>query len=295
MQNMDKTKIELIEELDNLHQKIVSSASNIEKEIDRFNQITAILTENEMKFRTVLENSIAASYKRDLKTNTYEYLSPVFTKITGYTVDEMKVMPIGSVFNLIHPDDLLEIEKVFIKSIEPPFGIFHKIEYRFKNKLNGEYQWLVDQYTVILNAEGKPESIIGSVGEITESKQFEQKLVESNERLLDIFNNMQDAYFEADSTGKFTMVNPMALKMYGLTAEDVIIGEPATSLYADPADRDHLKNLLSKEGHVTDFICRGLRKDQSTFWVSMNVNIKYEKKGEFAGTVGVVRDITERI
>lgn len=48
-----------------------------------------------------------------------------------------------------------------------------------------------------------------------------------------IFNNFQDAYFEADRNGKFTLVGPAALQMYGYNSESELIGLAAENLYAD--------------------------------------------------------------
>ena len=294
METKEKTKEKLLAELDGLRMKNVLLNSTLETEIEKLEKVDALSKENEEKFREVLENSIDASYKRNLKTNYYEYLSPVFAKITGYTPEEMKTMPLEMVEELIHPDDIPEIDRILKESLSPPFGVPYKIEYRFKDKINGEYHWLCDQFTVIPDSEGNPEALIGSVSEISERKLYEKKLIESNERLQSIFNNLQDAYFEADATGKFTTVSPSALKLYRYATLEEMIGLPAVTLYANPTERENLINLLLKEGSIIDFICQGIRKDKTTFWVSMNVQVKYDKNNLFAGTVGVVRDITER-
>ena len=47
------------------------------------------LQESESRLREVLENSLDASYKRNLQTKSYDYLSPVFSRISGYTPEEM--------------------------------------------------------------------------------------------------------------------------------------------------------------------------------------------------------------
>ena len=46
--------------------------------------LTQELRKSEIRLREVLENSLDASYKRLLDTNTYEYLSPVFQSLSGY-------------------------------------------------------------------------------------------------------------------------------------------------------------------------------------------------------------------
>lgn len=226
METKDKTKEELLAELDSLHKKIALSSSDIKKEIKKQQEAKVLSEKNESKFREVLENSIGASYKRDLKTNSYEYLSPVFTKITGYTPEEMMTLPLETILGLIHPEDISEINRIIQKSSTPPFGDSYKIEYRFRDKRNGDYKWLCDQYRVMLNSKGQPIAFVGSVSDISERKEYEKKLIESNERLQSIFNNLQDAYFEADSNGNFTTVSPFALKMYGFSSTEELLGLP---------------------------------------------------------------------
>ncbi|MDP3452319.1 MAG: PAS domain S-box protein, partial [Bacteroidales bacterium] len=127
-----------------------------------------------------------------------------------------------------------------------------------------------------------------------EQTELNKALKESEERLKSIFNNLQDAFFQADLKGNFTLISPSAASMYGYLSTEEMIGMPAISLYADHTVRDSLlKELSAKEGVVKDFITLAKRKDNSTFWVSMNVRYLYNN-GKIIGTEGVVRDITER-
>jgi len=101
----------------------------------------------------VLENSIDASYKRNLKANTYDYLSPVFTRISGYTPEEMKALPNDGVLNLIHRDDLPEVNRVISESMSGTVGTTYQLEYRFRHKKRG-YVWLQDRFITMGDAEG---------------------------------------------------------------------------------------------------------------------------------------------
>ena len=271
-----KTKEELIEELNKL------KGENI------------LVRECEMLYKEILDSSLVACYKRNLRDNTYEYLSPVFTQITGYRPEEMKSMPIESVIELIHPDDLSDVIKIVNDIQEVSESFSYKIEYRFKHKENGEYYWLCDKFTVTMSSDGFPEGLIGSITEITERKIFRNKLQESNTRLKDIFNSLQDAYFETDLNGIFTVISPSATILYGYSDIKELIGMEAVRLYVNPTDRAELMSLLSKNGSVMDFIFMALRKDNSTFWASINAQFKYDDRGVFSGLIGVVRDITER-
>ncbi|MRS06038.1 PAS domain S-box protein, partial [bacterium] len=59
-------------------------------------------------------------------------------------------------------------------------------------------------------------------------------------------------------------------------------------------DRDLLLLKLKQHQQVYDFVCRGLRKDGTSFWASMNVQLVMDEQGNSTGTEGAVRDISER-
>jgi PAS domain S-box-containing protein len=119
-------------------------------------------------------------------------------------------------------------------------------------------------------------------------------LMQSQELLKGIFNNLQDAYFRADLSGKFTIVSPSAVKMFGYDNENELIGQPAEIPYADPNERAVLLERLKITGRMEDYLLQGKKKNGTTFWVSMNVQLIRDYDGQLIGTEGMVRDITDR-
>jgi len=111
--------------------------------------------------------------------------------------------------------------------------------------------------------------------------------------LMSILENLQDSYFRADLSGNLIFANPRASGMFGYSLEEMI-GMPAACLYADPENRKKLTEKVRESGQVRDWMSRGLRKDGTAFWVSMNVQLLHDEQGRIVGTEGVVRDITER-
>lgn len=161
-----------------------------------------------------------------------------------------------------------------------------------------------------LNRDGRPEKVWMNVGiepvvsegekywciamsNITKNKQIEESLRLSEDRFHGIFNNLQDAFFQADISGNFTLISPSALTMYGYDSLEELIGMPASILYADIAVRDKMLKELQLKGKITDFVGEGKRKDGSTFWASMNIRLLYHD-GKVLGTEGIVRDISDR-
>jgi PAS domain S-box-containing protein len=155
---------------------------NVISDITTRKQDENALRESRDRFREVLENSLDSSYKRNLKTNDYDYLSPVFARISGYTPDEMKTLPIETVKGLIHPEDLAEVESVIARSMTGATGTAYQVEYRFKHKC-GLYRWFHDQFTLLRDEGGQPLALIGSARDITARKLAEKALHKSEASL----------------------------------------------------------------------------------------------------------------
>ena len=156
-------------------------------------------------------------------------------------------------------------------------------------------KWFSSTMTKVTSVSGEVIGIQIVSLDITERKKTEHELgriMAQNQRILD---NLQDSYFQADLTGKLTLVNPQAVTMFGYSSASELIGQSATVLYADPEDRVRVLEELKKSGFVNDLVMNGCRKDGKTFWVSMSVQFVKDEQGTIQGTEGLVRDITERI
>ena len=130
--------------------------------------------------------------------------------------------------------------------------------------------------------------------DITDRKLAEEQVKEREQELQNIFNNLQDAYFQADINGIFTKVSPSAVRMYGYESAEEMIGMPAANLYNDAKERDELIGKLKEKHKLEDYVSIGKRKDGTTFGASLNVQFNFNEAGQIIGTNGVVRDITDR-
>ncbi|MFZ4465348.1 MAG: PAS domain S-box protein, partial [Bacteroidales bacterium] len=168
---------------------------------------------------------------------------------------------------------------------------FNGIETSFELFINNQHQ--LYKTVPFFDEKNQITRILSVVENITERKLAEEALQVSKEQFQGIFNNLQDGFFQANLSGNFILVSPSAASMYGYDSAEEMIGMPAINLYADGAEREKLIKELSDKKSIRDFIGHGKRKDGSTFWVSMNIQLIYQN-GEVCGTEGVVSDITER-
>nr|MBP7692592.1 PAS domain S-box protein [Anaerolineales bacterium] len=182
--------------------------ADLEVEMVEGQRVAAALRDSEARLREVLENSLDAPYKRNLQTNAYDYLSPTFARISGYTPGELAALPLDGVVALIHPDDRAAVEQVMAAALRPARAVDgdYGVDYRFRHK-TGEYRWLHDQFTVMRAPEGRPTALIGSVSDITERKQAEQAVRDSEVFVKGVLNSLTAHIAVLDERGDIINVN----------------------------------------------------------------------------------------
>jgi PAS domain S-box-containing protein len=82
--------------------------------------------------------------------------------------------------------------------------------------------------------------------------------------------------------------------MFGYRSGEEMANVDAHTLYLRPGDRDELFRLLKNAGGITNFSGETVRKDGTTFQVSMNVQIIRDEEGRVRGTEAIVRDMSEK-
>ena len=122
----------------------------------------------------------------------------------------------------------------------------------------------------------------------------EIKLKESEKQYRSILENIQDAYVRVNTDGRIIMVSPSAASMYGFDSPQEMIGIPAISLYKNPERRSIVLGDLKKEVQVGGFEGEALRKDGTSFWVSISIQFIYDDEGQIQGTEAFIRNITQR-
>ena len=170
-------------------------------------------------------------------------------------------------------------------------GTVRDLEFSFRA---GAGRVLPSLYTAsMILIDGEPH-VLSVVRDVSAQKTVEATLRDSEARLRGILENLQDAYMRAGADGRLVFVNNSAAAMFGFDSTAEMIGLPAASLYASPESRHALLAELGASGRVSGLVVEGSRRDGSTFWTEMNVQVIFDDEGRAQGTEGLVRDITER-
>jgi PAS domain S-box-containing protein len=131
--------------------------------------------------------------------------------------------------------------------------------------------------------------------DITDRKNADDELRESEERLRVVIESVQDyAIFTLDPNGLITSWNDGARRLKGYTAEE-ILGRPVSTFYlpeeTDKAARE--MQLALATGRSEDESWR-VRKDGSRFWVNEIMTPLRSADGRHLGFTKISRDLTER-
>ncbi len=194
--------------------------------------------------REVVENSIDASYKRNLQNDRYEYLSPAFEKISGYTIEEFKNLGIEKVLEIVHKDDIYRVNKEIINSSSNTNCNF--IEYRFKHK-DGTYRWFSDKFITLFDKAGQPVFHVGNLSDITEHRKTQDELSRSENKLQKLFNAMTDVILVLDNEGRYIEIATTNANLLYLPRQDLIGKKMHEVLPCEFADfcLENIKKTLS--------------------------------------------------
>ena len=157
------------------------------------------LQESESRFRSVLAASSDLIYRQNLKSGTYDYVSPSCLRMLGFTCEEFLAGGLAWATERFAPEDHAML-KGHIGRLLAARGNGHKgsiIEYQWRHK-DGSYRWLRDSHVIVCDDTGRPEAIVGSVQDITSLKAAEQALRQSEQQYRGLFENSPTALCEID-------------------------------------------------------------------------------------------------
>jgi diguanylate cyclase (GGDEF)-like protein/PAS domain S-box-containing protein len=153
----------------------------------------------------------------------------------------------------------------------------------------------VEVYSGPLFMRGK-QLVYSIIHDITERKQAEEALRQSEEKYRTILETIEEGYCEVDLTGNFTFFNDSMCRIFGYPKEE-LMGMNNRQY----TDRENAKKLYQafQQVYRTGVPHRGygyeiIRKDGTKRHVETSVSLRNDASGNPIGFRGVARDITER-
>ncbi|WP_041523868.1 PAS domain-containing protein [Gilvimarinus agarilyticus] len=138
------------------------------------------LAESESFLQTVVDLAICGLYIYDLSSETNTFVNQQYTKLTGYTKDDLNA--IDDISSLFHPDEIDSINAQVEKALTLSGPSFLEMEYRFWHK-DGYWIWCYAFDAVYERDErGRPKQLLGTFIDITQIKHYSEQLRSINEK-----------------------------------------------------------------------------------------------------------------
>ena len=119
------------------------------------------------------------------------------------------------------------------------------------------------------------------------------ELRKSKRRYQRIFENIQDAYYEADLDGTILEISP-SIKNVSQYRREELIGKSLYDIYTKKKERDGFLELILDKGKVNDLEISLSDKDGSRHLCSITTLLMKDERGKPVKLVGSMRDISER-
>jgi PAS domain S-box-containing protein len=294
----DKTDLRLAEELARRAALAVDNAKLYEeaqREIAERKETELRLKEAEARFRTLVEHIPAMTYMEAAayraRGTDFLYMSPQIEAVLGYSPEEWMTDP-GLFARTLHPDDreqVLEEDARTSRTGEP-----FKMEYRHVAR-DGSVVWMRDEAVLVRDHEGDPLYWLGVQFDITDRRETEEALRQSEERYRTVVKQAAEGIFVVDIDTKLILeANAAYRNLLGYTAQDML-GLGLTLYDVVAHDRKSIDQYLEQilEERV-QFIGerRHRRKDGSLVDVEVSSSVISYGGGE--ALCVIVHDITER-
>ena len=143
---------------------------------------------------------------------------------------------------------------------------------------------------------GQKTGAFAMVTNITERKQAEEALRESEERYRTLISNLPVGLYRTTTgtPGRFITANPAAARMFGFASlEEFMVSRPC-DLWANPEDWQALSNRLLAEKQISGIEQQMKKVDGRLIWGSISARVVHSERGGVECFDGTIEDITLR-
>jgi len=241
------------------------------------------LREQKEKYRLLVENQTDMVVKVDTE-GRFLFVSPSYCKKFGKSEKEL----LGKNFMpLVHEKDREPTRKAMENLYHPPYSA--KMQQRAMTK--DGWRWLEWVDTAVLNENNEVIEIIGVGRDISDTKQAEERLRESEERYRDMIERSLDGLFSIDKNGIITYVNPALERILGYNASESIGRSYLQNISEDfvPQVQKLFSRVMSGEP-LPWYELKVKKKSGREIWVGVTVR-RVIRDGFVQGIEGFIKDI----
>ncbi len=178
----------------------------------------------------------------------------------------------------------------------------YAVEFRLRHR-DGSYRWIFTEASITRDATGRPLRMVGCHLDLTERKNAEAALRESERKYRLMVDNMAECVVVLDLGLRNVFASPSVVKIYGYTPDEFValplerVMSPEAFRQAKQAFAEEM--ALEASGMADPDRTRPMeslqhRKDGSPIWIESTLSFIRDSAGRPAQILCVAKDITER-
>jgi PAS domain S-box-containing protein len=253
------------------------------------------LRASEEKYRSLVESSDSIITLQDADGKIH-FMNDLAAKF--FNVDPKEAAQNG--VNGIYPREIAEENMTRVRHV-----IASMEGTVFESAMAG--RWFRTSIQPVRDLSGKTSLALLNATDITElkttqqeledlNKYLERRVLERSAEVQDLYDNAPCGYHSLDTDGKFIHINSTELAWFGYRLEEMI-GRPFADFLTTDSKDIHFREFpkFKKTGRVDDLLYDYIRKDGSTFSVSISSTAMYNLQGQYVMSRSTVVDVTERL
>ncbi|NER47686.1 MAG: PAS domain S-box protein [Symploca sp. SIO1A3] len=245
--------------------------------------------ESEERFRQLAENIESVFWMRDPEQQNIIYVSPAYETIWGRSCAELYTSP-TSLVDAIHPANREEVLAAFPKQV---LGEYDE-EYRIVGAY-GEIRWIRDRAFPIYNQAGEVYRVAGIAEDITDRKQADKALRESEERFRAIFEQAAVGIVLSSLSGHILRANRGFCDLLGYSELELLgqTWEEITHPDDIVLDQEYWNQALAGRINTDSLEKRYIRRDGQVQWGHLTISLVHNSEGVAQYFISVVEDVQE--
>ncbi|MBE9169126.1 PAS domain S-box protein [Pleurocapsales cyanobacterium LEGE 06147] len=261
-------------------------------EIARRKQQETALKESEQFLRSIyegVEEAIFVIDVRDEREFVYQGFNPTCSRMTGISSTEVK----GKTPEQILPPELaVTVRQNYQNCLDAGAAISYEELLPFE----GKDIWWLTNLNPIRDEQGKIYRIVGTTLNITERKQAEEALKESEQRFYEAFEYAAIGMALVAFDGSWLKVNRSLCQITGYSEEELLSTNFQAITHPDDLDTDldYLQQIFAGKIHHYQTEKRFLHKEGHLVWSLLSVSSVRDSEGKPLYLIAQIQDISAR-
>ncbi len=261
-----------------------AAKAQLQRDITQLQRVEAVLCDSEAQLQALFAAMSDVVLVIDAQ-GRYLKIAPTKSAALYKSADQLIGKTLHELFERSQAD-------IFVGYIQDALTTQQTVNFEYSLTIRDREVWFAASISSI-----SEDSVIWVARDITERKQAEEALRQTEERYHSIFKNSDEGLFQTTLDGRYLSANPALARIYGYSSPEELIATLINineQLYVDSNRRAQYLAQMQTDERISDFESQIYRKDGGIIWISENSHVVRDAQGELLYYEGSVVDVTQR-